>query len=780
MKKNILLSLTLVMSLGAMALPQRGTRVNTHPRQLTANLNSEAPKDLSSFRTFDTEKHKDAMKLPSPVTDPSLLNSTSSNTRGTSDPFFGYMVYSSVDQDLGVYRIMPGRGYRMYIVDPYEQLGFDLMPDNGWYSDGKINGLSMFYLDYNTPMGYFYYSMDFETGELLEYDEYYDWFKFDLVFKICTLNPDDGYIYGYAVDINDDEWKYYWAWATPEDPTNIHIIKEAEEEEQFISICYKAEDQLFYGITSGFDFVSIDVEGEVNYINYVPYYEDAVVYGGLLTGLIWDSEDEVFYWNAQIYDYRYEYIFGFLFSITEDGDFEPVEQYSMDQQFSFFFKTSVYVNPDLPMEPVIDSIDFEGAALEGTMTVTLPATYGDESPLPSSIEYNALLDGKVFKTGTAAPGSTVKVDYNVETQGEHTFGFYVNADGKESKKVKIVKYIGYDTPVAVTDILLTPSYVKWDAVTQGVHGGFIDVKELTYVVSINGENVGNTSETKLEIDLLKNPGLKPYTATVFAVNAELEGEAKESNTIIAGEPVKLPLSYEPTEEQFATMTIYNANEDWYMYDPKEITWELSSHGLFSGGTEWKNIPMDDYIFLPPVYMTKGNNNYNLTFDTGMHMDWYPEEYLNVVYADSPCSEGVQGEILSQYNPKVFLSDKNNNWTEWDTVKLDFSVPETGVYYIGFQCVSAPQQYGIYIQNIVLTGKNEAGVEEISSDANKAITTLQGMIVLKGFAGERVVISGLDGKVVYKGKVNENSVEYSVNPGIYVVKAGTSNAKVIVR
>lgn len=689
--------------------------------------------------------------------------------------FYGYMVYSSVDYDLGIYKISPGNGYKMFIVDPYEQLGFDMMPFNGWYVDGVLNGLSLFYFDPTTPMGYFYYSMDLSTGKLLEYNEYQDWYNFDYLFEICNLNTDDGRIYGYAANLNDADWKYYWAWASQENPTDVHIIRQAEEYEHFISMCYRADQQLFYGITYDFYLASIDIDGNITYIRPLPHFDDAFFYP-LQSGLIWDYESEKFYWNAQIVDNSFLEVFGFLYSITEDGRIEKVEQYSYDQQFSFFYSTEEYINPNAPLKPEISEIIFEGASLSGKMNVVLPETFGDELSLPSSISYTALLDGEEYSNGTAKPGESVTIDYKVDKPGEYSFGIYVTANGYKSKIAYKGLYVGSDTPLSPQNVLLTPTSLSWEAVTEGIHGGYVDTANLSYIISMNGSELATVKDLTYSLDLLKNAGLTRYTASVAAVSDGMTGEVSYSNTIVAGQPVALPLNYTPTQEQFETMTVFNVEGDTYMYEGTEITWELTRYGLFSGGTEWNYSSMDDYIFLPPVTLQKGKT-YSLKFDSGIYSDWYPKEFLNVVCATNPTPVGVVSTILKDYTPKVYLKD--NNWTEWDKVALEFSVETDGVYYVGFQCVSKTQQYGIYIRDIEFSG-DDAGVESVSLDKVSVSSPAAGVISIKGGEGKNFIITTFDGRIIYSGVLMNNSASYEVGSGLFIVKVGKVTAKVIVK
>lgn len=52
--------------------------------------------------------------------------------------------------------------------------------------------------------------------------------------------------------------------------------------------------------------------------------------------------------------------------------------------------------------------------------------------------------------------------------------------------------------------------------------------------------------------------------------------------------------------------------------------------------------------------------------------------------------------------------------------------------------------------------------------------------MKGFVGEDVVIATADGNITAKSRNVPAKAVYSVDPGIYLVKAGKTTVKLIVR
>ena len=726
MKKFLLSIMSGMMVASALASPSDISQ-NRHSRGVEgqesniAEVRKTDPRVLNVLKKRRDRKNPFATEGMRPA-----VNHFQRATRAASDKysFYGNLVYSNYDDYLGFYEITPGYGYELYLEDPgYENFGFDLMPYNGWYDNGKVSGVSLYWTDPYTIGLYFTYTLNFRTGRITAYEEYFNLDALEYMFDVCTMNPDDGQIYGYALKATGGNFTYYWATASPDNITKIKVIKEANYGDNFVSITYRPDEGMFYGITSGnFNFVRIDLQGNQEIIGTAPSYSN-MTFWDLQSGLIWGDQDGVFYWNAQMYDYDKGDIVSYLYSITPDGKFDIVENYHGDQQFTFFFTNKQYVNTEAPAIPVIQNVDFEGGSLEGKMTVILPEKFNDNSALPAEIEYTALLNGVAYTTGKAAPGSEITVDYSVKDPGLYVLGIYVTSGGFNSKTAVETRYIGYDIPAQPQNVLLTTQGLTWDAVTMGENGGNIDLEKLVYLVTLNGEALEPVKTNSYPIDLLAKEGMEKYTATVTAVCGDLVGQTAVSNSIVAGKPLELPLSYAPTEEEFETMTVVNNNNDSYVYEDGEITWTLTEHGLFSSGTEYSSSTMDDYIFLPPVELTAGQNNYALMFLSGIYNQMFPDEYLNVVYAASPSPEDVKGLILENYTPKANLYD--NKWEEWDNVEVRFGVPEDGAYYIGFQCVSKPQMWGIYIKDILLNSVDNTpepvGNLEVVAGENGALT-----------------------------------------------------------
>lgn len=698
MKKALLTITAAVIAIGAMSIPKAPT-VREMQQEIASGKMRKAPKphrEKIRSAVADGIGESNIGRTVAPVS-PSSLDAArlkKSPARATEEGanIYGYLYYAS-DWNLepGLYELMDNDSYELKWIDPvywYEWY----TPSNGWYTDGKIAGVSIYWY-YGYVAGYFSYETDFETGELIDF-QMYDYYSFDVMLDVCTLNPDDGQIYGYAVDLA--QGGYYWATASPETPDQVEEIRYAGSE-TCLSLCFNPEDGYFYGINLEHNFVKIAKDGTQTVISSLPD-ED---FDDFTTGLVWSPTAKLFYWNANFIDYS-----SALYTITSDGQFDRVANYEFEEQFTFFVTTDEFVNPDTPLAPIVKSVDFAGGSLTGTITYTLPSEYGDGRPLPASIEYTAQIDNTTFETGTASPGSELSVTYTVAESGTYTFSLYVSVESGDSKGAYSKLYVGNDTPLAPTNVVLTDSKISWSAVTEGVHGGYIDAASMTYEVFIDGQSWGTTKETSMQLDFPTDTPLERRTAEVIAICNGLQSAAASSNSIVTGEPLTTPLFLVPTEEEFELMVTYDANGDGR-------GWYLDSNGLYSGYTDDYNVDMDDYIFLPPLHLD-GETSYSFNMKAGLISSWYPDEWVEVVFATSPDPGSVQKIIVDPYQPTA-LPSSANNFSTWDEVESLFTVPESGTYYIGLHCLSPGDGVGLIVKDILLTpGTSPAAVADLTA------------------------------------------------------------------
>ncbi|MCH5220450.1 MAG: hypothetical protein J1F20_07760 [Muribaculaceae bacterium] len=666
---------------------------------------------------------------------------------------YGYLSYEyNMEKDPGMYELTP-TGYNLKWVDPlYEAAG--LQASNGWLVDGKIQGVvtETFWGFLN---GYYSFTIDFETGEL-EAAEDLDLQATDIFFLVPAYNSEDGLVYGYAYNWADDA-EIYWAVADPENILEAEAVKYAGEDLCY-SLCYNSTEGCFYGVNVQQQFVRIDLDGTQTVVATVPNADFMATY---VTGLVWNPVTGLYYWN-----YNDEDDEAGLYSITPDGTFDLLVNYPSGEEFTYFVTTDVVVDPTVPTRPVYLANSFEGNSMQGTVTFTLPETFGDGSPLPFLLDYTATLDDEVYLTGQGTRGSDVSVGYVVKEPGWHTFGLYVTALGNNSSTTKIKLYIGNDTPMAPANVQLTDTEVTWNAVTEGVNGGYLDLSAMYYIVSINGKEVGTTTGTKLSVTLPSTEPLAQYVASVVAVCNEFTSAPGYSNSLVAGAPLQVPVYLQPTQEEFGLMTVLDRNADdntWYYNTDYEAA--ATTYGLYE--------PMDDYLFLPPVSLTSTDKYYSFSMESAIRSTSWNEEYLTVYYATAPNPSAIKGTLVETFTPDHVTADP-----DWTYSEALWQVETPGVYYIVLHCTSEVDQYGVMARNFRIETTNITTESPVAPLNLKAVAAEGG--VLEAAVSFTFPSQTLAGTAIEAGTAMTATISLNTTDATYTVegKAGeTGNVTV---
>ena len=609
---------------------------------------------------------------------------------------YGYEFWSwDNDAYPGLYEITES-GYEFMWMCPLFNSEF-FTPYNGWYVDGKINGVSMRL--YTGEVGAYYsYSIDFETGKLLDLKTY-DIIETAVMFDVCTLNTDDNKIYGFAVDFDQDN-NYFWTSAYANSPLQVKEIKAVTYDDLCLSLCYNPEDGNFYGVTTNGRFVRISPDGTQTLIK-----DLEMTFNQVVTGMVWDSEAGLFYWNVVNPNSSPS----FIYTLTQEGEISLEQTIQGGTQFSYLVSTNMAANENKPALPEIVSIDFKAGSLSGSVTYKMPSVTLGGAALSGELEYTALLDDETVTTGKAKAGENVTVQYNVAASGYHIFSLYVTSNGENSVPVVGREYIGTDTPSAPGNVVLTNTEISWEAVTTGINGAYINTADITYIVYMNNEEIGTTKETTYKVTLPENTPLESYRAAVAAECDGLTSALSYSNEVFAGESYYPPIYFAPTEQEFDFMSLIDANGDgsgWYF---------AYNYGLMAEYTDDPSVPMDDYIFLPPIYFIK-ETTYNFSLMSALVSLQSSNEMFDVVYANSPTVQSIMGTIASSVKPTVDIKTDFNNWSK---LSEEFTVPYTGDYYIGLHCVSPGFGYGLAVRDIRISeGSSPKGVTGLSAIAGE--------------------------------------------------------------
>lgn len=198
--------------------------------------------------------------------------------------------------------------------------------------------------------------------------------------------------------------------------------------------------------------------------------------------------------------------------------------------------------------------DAEGA-LGGTLTFTLPSTdiAGKQiSELNGITIYDIKGNELASKTGVR-PGESVSLAVKA-IKGYNTFSIVASNAKGEGWPVDFTRYVGPDTPMAVTDLHAVwgeeqnEVILKWTNPTTGKHGGYVNTDDFVYNIykydasdypayTKLGETTGESSVELAIMDASSNQDQYVFALTVS--NAEGESEYVLTSSVL-GTPYTLP------------------------------------------------------------------------------------------------------------------------------------------------------------------------------------------------------------------------------------------------
>ncbi len=573
---------------------------------------------------------------------------------------YGYLSYSSRPGFLPGMYMLTDSGYELEWVDPFFT-DYEVKIQSGYLLDDKVCGYAV-----DTFMGYlfasYYVEVDFTDGELLVYEEMpYE----GGYFITLAYNHDDETIYGYGIDGNDDPC---FMKVNPSEPTRIEPVKSLySNDELCYSLTFNTVDGNLYGVNRIHEFVRIDASGEQVVIAKVPFAEYAEPF---ISGLVYVPSKDLFYWQATLLDGSTG-----LYTITPAGEVTSVVDCPYEEEFNFLVTRDQPVNLEVPLHPEIKSVDYARGAHTGSVSIVMPSECKNGEPILGKSEYAVAVDNVNMATGLASPGETVVVNLGEAlADGYHMFTAWANYEGHRSPSVSKRAYIGNDVPLPPAGVKLTARGVEWQPVTsaEGMHGGYVELDKLVYVVSLNGEQIGETSGTSFAVEL-SEASMTAYTAAVYAKCNGFESAQAYSNKIVEGEPLSLPVSMAPTEEDFELMTVYDSNSDNEEDDRKwtHSNFYLDGNQVWIVPNSYADVSSVDYLFLPYFSIEDSEKYYTWSMEAKGDADDTSNEVFEVYLCNSLLPDGVIGMIMN-------VEDLTR---EFKTYEATFKVPEPGVYSV---------------------------------------------------------------------------------------------------
>lgn len=370
-----------------------------------------------------------------------------------------------------------------------------------------------------------------------------------------------------------------------------------------------------------------------------------------------------------------------------------------NEEFSGLYIPAPLADEDAPAATSAMSILFPQSDLKGAVKFTLPRkTYAGDD-LSGSLTYNIYVNDSLVKSGTAEAGARVIDSIEVDKEASYTIRTSAtNSVGEGPRSTKVSKWLGYDQPVAPTNIKFTLSgttaSLTWAAPASTVHNGYFDRSDLTYDVVRMPDSVtvasGLTERAFSEV--LEGEALRNVWYEVTAVNHTQRGLTGESNRNAFGSVAQVPYDEDFTDQTVVTnmFTIIDANNDG-------STWRAGHWNSGEDDVYYEfnaNNAADDWIITPAIHMP-GGHFYTVEFSCSA--SFFGTERLETAW-------GTDKTVAAMTN-KLFGPEEVTN-TSKQAHKSIIKVDNEGNYYFGFHALSDKNQGDLDLDDIHI---HEAGI-----------------------------------------------------------------------
>lgn len=466
-----------------------------------------------------------------------------------------------------------------------------------------------------------------------------------------------------------------------------------------------------------------------------------------------DGDTGQMYWSAYTADG------GALYTVdTATGKATHVFTYPDKAQIIGIYTLQAEHNE--PAQPQDVSLDFEGGSLNGTLSFTMPTENADGKTLADeALNYELAIDINDKTAGTAAPGEKVKLPLQFDEAGSHMFSLTTSNAAGASEAVNITRYIGFDTPKAVTDVKISKEgegqvTLTWTLPETGVNDGYIDYGNASYRIVRQPDNTvvdeDFTGTTFTETLTPEEKRICYYE--VAATSAGKTGQATISNYVILGEHYIIPVDDDLTDwTLYPLYTSIDSNND-------NATWIYS---LEKGCIiyEWAfGDNNDDWFITPPMYMSKDKQ---YTVSASMRND-YEDIYSGTIeYAVGKESTAAAMQPVSDS-----FEVASSTFTEYPS--KPFSVSEDGYYSVAIHITGEDSPYYVYIDRLKINEHIGSGITAPGADANGiSISRNGGNVTIDNPDGLQLRVYNAAGQLVGEG--SGTSISMSLSPGMYIAR-----------
>lgn len=584
--------------------------------------------------------------------------------------------------EIFAYRLMPDEVPSLidFTYDGTENVRWEgseyWVPTTGFLYDGKLYGISSTYL-----YGTFYIDrmdMDVTTGEFY-YTESVSQSP-TMAAIAAAYDPTSGYAYTYSYTENLDG--YMFSRFKPEDFIFQFLSDTVKQEDVCLAMTYDERREAMMGITSDGRFVRLDLNtGVGETLARLPispaFSNTAIAYSPIdnvyVAEVIHDNREcSIIKIDADDYDME----------VTHSWDEKNIRQYTV------MFTLDDMFTPGSPAAPTIGELSVADPELNGSLTITMPARTSAGTDLTGMLDLVVRLDGTEYlRKNNLQPGAAVEIPLSGLTEGMHVVTARAVKGDEDGASLVVRHYFGYDTPMPPANVRLEGSLACWDAVTEGVNGGYID--QLSYEVWLNDEMVGQTHDCSMQLDLPED--ISYNTVVVYAVSAGHKSEAG----ISAIQPYGfLPLGtvLHPDSRDWPAFTVVDGNNDGFTWEQSD--WYGVSYDQYTADSE----TADETLITPAYKVTENATRHILSFNAGLDGVWESAE-LELYMGTSPSLDAMS---------RIGNVNLTANGDHYEIYLL----PEQGPLYAAFR-ISSPAYVWISDISIDCTGVSVSAPDDVT-------------------------------------------------------------------
>lgn len=538
--------------------------------------------------------------------------------------------------------------------------------------DGVFHGIyTVDYFGYTIPVYAEYTTEDWQPTSLngKQLDDY------SMLSIASAYDPTTGRLYGnfYTTDASAKEFGY------ADFSGFTHVAVGADLGDDLAAMACSADGQL-YALTTGGTLYKVDkASGAKTKVG-----DTGVTAASYMQGAVADPKTGTIYWAPVLTDES-----SALYAVDPaTAQATQVRTFPNEEELVCLYIPESAAD-DAPAAPADLAVHFDKGNTTGQVTFTVPSTTSAGATLTGQVNYT-ILCGDQELTGTAQPGEAVSRDLTLP-QGKASLSVQLSNEAGKSARAKVDFYVGYDTPLPVTDLTFTAdkgsgstytAKLSWTAPAGGTNGGYLDTDALTYTVvrypgkTTVAEGLKATSFT----EQLTASDYDLYYYTVTATNHGLPTVAVESNKLALGDALELPYHEDFNDGGFAKYLVVDANNDG-------TTWKESGKSARYDYSAFNDA--DDWLMTPPLKLD-ADHVYELSYAVSGN-PYYVERYA-VAFG--------QGEDPTTYTTLLEPTDIAAG-TDGQTVRLNFRPAQSGTFRMAFHALSAAGHYTFSIDDVDL-------------------------------------------------------------------------------